>query len=102
MLCGWEGVNGGDVPIIVLVLLVDAAHQRGGRRQDLINENEDSLLWGELDALANDVDELANSEVSRDEVLLLVNSRDIRLFDLLADDGDPIRVFLTLKRRDGG
>lgn len=59
------------------MLLVNAAHQRRSRRQDLINENEDGLLWGELYALADHVDELAYGEVGRDQILLLVDGRDI-------------------------
>lgn len=59
------------------MLLINAAHQRRGRRQDLINENEDGLLWGELYALANHVDELAYGEVGGDQILLLVDSSDI-------------------------
>ena len=88
VLCGWgwKAVNGGDVPVLVFVLLVDAAHQRGGGRQDLIDKDEDSLLGGQLDALADNVHELANREVGRHEVFLLVDRRDVRLFDLLADD----------------
>lgn len=51
--------------VLVLVLLVDGAHQccRGG--QDLVDEDEDGLLGRELDALADDVDELADGEVLR-------------------------------------
>jgi hypothetical protein len=59
------------------VLLVNAAHERGSRRQDLINENEDRLLWGELYALANNIDELADGKVGRNKIFLLVNGRDI-------------------------
>jgi hypothetical protein len=72
--------------VLVLVLLVDGGHQRGGRRQDLIDEDEDGLLRRELDALADHVDELADGEVGGDQVLLLVDSRDVRLLHLLADD----------------
>ena len=74
------------VPILVLVLFVDAAHERGGRREDLVDEDEDGLLWRELDSLADDVDELAYCQIRRHQVLLLVDSRDVRLLDLLADD----------------
>ena len=74
------------VPILVLVLFVDAAHERGGRREDLVDEDEDGLLWRELDSLADDIDELAYCQIRRHQVLLLVDSRDIRLFDLLAYD----------------
>jgi hypothetical protein len=68
------------------VLLVDAAHQRGCWRKDLIDKDEDGLLWGQLDPLADDVDELAYRQIRRDQVLFLVDSSDIALLDLFADD----------------
>jgi len=68
------------------VLLVDGAHERRGRRQHLVDEDEDSLFRAELDALTDDVDELPDGEVGGDEVLLLVDGRDVRLLDFLADD----------------
>ena len=73
-------------PILVLVLLIDTAHERGSRRKDLIDEDEDGLLRAELDALADDVDELAHRQVGGDQVLLLVDGRDVALLHLLADD----------------
>jgi len=78
--------------VLVLVLLVDAAHQRSGRRQNLIDEDEDGLLWAQLDALPNHIDELANCEIRGDEILLLIDRRDVGLFNLLADDGDTVGV----------
>jgi hypothetical protein len=72
-------------PILVLVFLVDAAHERGGRRQDLIDEDEDGFLGTQLDALADHVDELAHGQVGRDQVLLLVDGGDVRLLDFFAD-----------------
>ena len=80
------GQAAGNSPILILVLLVDAAHQGGGWRQDLIDEDEDGLLRGELDPLPDDVDELPDGEICWYEVLLLVDSRDIALLDLFADD----------------
>jgi hypothetical protein len=59
------------------VLLVDARHQRSGWRQNLIDEDEYGLLWGKLDALADDVDELADSEICWNEILLLVDCGDL-------------------------
>lgn len=79
------------------MLLVDAAHERSGGWQNLIDEDEDGLLGGELDALADYVDELTDGEVGRYEVLLLIDRRDVRLLDLLADDWDTIRVLLALE-----
>ena len=89
--------------VFVAVFLVDTRHECGRRRKDLVNiqhmrllisscvsylvdEDEDGLLRRELDALADDIYELANGEVCWDEVLLLVDSCDVRLLDLLADD----------------
>lgn len=77
------------------MLLINTAHQRGCRREDLIDEDEDGLLRAELDALADDVDELADGEVAGDEVLLLVDGGDVGLLDFLADDGDAVGVFLA-------
>lgn len=71
--------------ILVLVFFVNAAHERGGGWQDLVDEDEDGLLGRQLDALADHVDELTDGEIGRDEVLLLVDGRDIRLLNLLAN-----------------
>ena len=59
------------------MLFVDAAHEGSSWWQNLVDEDKDGLFWRELDALANNVDELADSEVGRDQVLLLVDGRDI-------------------------
>lgn len=71
--------------ILILVLLIYRAHKSGSRRQDLVDEDEDGFLRRQLNPLANHVDELADGQVSRDQVLLLVDGRDVRLLDLLAD-----------------
>ena len=72
--------------VLVLVFLVDGAHESSGWRQDLVDEDEDGLLRAQLDALPDDVDELAHGEVGRYQVLLLVDCGDVRLLDLFADD----------------
>ena len=74
------------------MLLVDGAHEGGRRREDLIHEDEDGLLWRQFDAFADYVDELANGEIGRDKVLLLIDGSNVRLLDLLADDGDAVLV----------
>jgi hypothetical protein len=79
------------------VLLVNRRHQRSGGWQHLIDEDEDCLLWGELDALADYVDKLAYGEICGHEILLLVDSRNIRFLDFLADDGNAVAVFLSLR-----
>lgn len=48
------------------MLLIDAAHEGGGRGKDLVNKNKDRFLGGKLDALADDIDELADGEVGGD------------------------------------
>ena len=68
------------------MLFIYRAHQSRCGRKDLIDEDEDGLLRGELDPLADHVDELAYGEIGRNEVLLLIDSCDVRLLDLLADD----------------
>ena len=74
------------------MLLVNAAHERSSGRQNLVDEDEDRLLRAELDALADDVDELSDCEVGGHEVFLLVDRRDVALFHLLADHWDAVGV----------
>ena len=93
----WKGSRESNVPVLVLVLLVNGRHQRGGRWEHLVDEDEDGFLGRELDALADYVDELAYSEVGGDQVLLLVDGRDVGLLDLLADDGNAVAVLLALR-----
>ena len=72
--------------VLVLVLFVDGAHQSSSRGKLLIHEDEDGLLGRKLNSLADDVDELADGEVCRYQIFLLVDSGDVRFLDLLADD----------------
>ena len=84
----WEAEDVRDIEeaVLVLVLLVYGGHESGGGRQDLVDEDENGLLGRELDSLADHVDELAYGEICGDKVLLLVDGRNVRLLDLLADD----------------
>lgn len=59
------------------MFFVDGAHERRGRWEHLIDEDEDGFLGGKLDAFADDIDELADGEVGRHQVLLLVDGRDV-------------------------
>ena len=85
-----------DIPIFILMLLINRAHESSSRWQDLIDEDEDCLLGGQLDALADNVDELTYGQVGWHQVLLLVDGRDVAFLNLLADDRDTIGVLLTL------
>jgi len=75
-----------NVPVLILVFLVDAAHEGGRWGKHLIDEDEDGLLGGELDSLADDVDELTDGQIGGDKVLLLVDGRDVTLLDLFANN----------------
>jgi hypothetical protein len=87
----------GDVEesVLILVLFVDAAHESGSGRQNLIDEDEDGLLGRELDPLTNNVDELAYGQVGRNKILLLIDRCDVALLNLLADDGNAVGVLLS-------
>ena len=83
------------------MLLVDAAHECSSRRQDLIDEDEDGLFRAELDALADDVDELAYGEVGGHEVFLLVDGRDVALLYFLADYLSLLRQHVARHNKSG-
>lgn len=68
------------------MLLVDGGHQRSCWRENFVDEDKDGLVRGQLDTLADDVDELADGEVCWHQVLLLVDSGDVALLNLLADN----------------
>lgn len=89
------------IPVFILVLLVDAAHQSSSGRQNLVDEDENGLLRRQLDTLTNHVDELAHREICGDQVLLLVNSRDVALLDLLANNLLSILSATVVARQDG-
>jgi len=72
--------------ILVLVLVVDAAHKSCRGRKHLIDEDENSLLWRQLDALANHIHKLADGEICGHQVLLLVDRGDVRFLNLFAND----------------
>lgn len=68
------------------MFLVDAAHQRRGGREDFVDKDEDGFLGAELDALANNIDELPDGQIGGDEILLLVDGSDVGFLDLFTDD----------------
>ena len=49
--------------ILILVLLIDRAHQRRRRRQNVVDKDENGLFGRELDSFADDIDELADCQV---------------------------------------
>jgi len=77
------------------MFFIDTAHQSSSRWENLVNEDEDRLLGGQLDTFSDYVDELAYGEVGGDEILLLVDGGDVGLLDLFADYGDAVGVLLS-------
>ena len=70
-------VSNVEEAVLVLVLLIDCGHCCTSGRQNVLDKDEDGLLWAQLDALADDIDELADSEVCGHKVLLLVDFGDV-------------------------
>ena len=83
------------------MFLVDATHQGGSWRQDLIDEDEDGLFRRQLDSLADHVDELSYGQVGGDKIFLLVDGRDVGLFDFFADHLEETSVSEVVQRRSG-
>jgi len=77
------------------MLLINGAHKSSRRGKNLIDEDENGLFWGELDALSDHVDELPNSQIRRHQILFLIDGCDVAFFDLLADYWNPIGVLLS-------
>jgi len=71
--------------VFILVFFIDAAHKSSRRGQDFVHKDENCLFRSKLDAFANDIAELADRQVRRHEILLLVYGRNIGFFHLFAD-----------------
>ena len=76
-----------------VVYLVEGSHGGGGGREGVVDEEEEGVLGPEADPLADEEVELADGEVGRHEVLLLVEVAQPRLRGLLHDHGHAVRVF---------
>lgn len=81
-----ENVRDVQEAIIILMLFINTAHEGSSWWEHFIHENEDGLFRGELNTLADHVDELTDCQVGRHEVLLLVDGSDVRLLNFLTDD----------------
>jgi len=75
-----------------VVFLVEAAHGGGGRGDDVVDEEKESVLGPQADPLPDQEVELANSQVRGHQVLLLVQLGDPGFGRALHDDGDAIRI----------
>jgi len=74
------------------VFLVEAAHGSRGRGDDVVDEEEESVLWPQADPLPDQEVELADSQVRGHQVLLLVQLGDPGFGSALHDDRDAIGV----------
>ena len=84
------------------MLLIDGAHERRSRWQDLIDEDEDGFLRRELDTLADDIDELTDSEVGGYEVLLLIDGSNVGFLNLFANHLDADSYVRPLYSKEEG
>mmetsp|Transcript_32053 Transcript_32053/g.46827 ORF Transcript_32053/g.46827 Transcript_32053/m.46827 type:complete len:246 (-) Transcript_32053:379-1116(-) len=84
--------------VLVLLLLIDLRHQTSSGRKHVVDKDEDSLLGRQLDALADHVHELTDSQISGHEVFLLVDVGEIAASSLLYNHGDSIGVLLPHAR----
>uniref|UniRef100_A0A7S0DNS9 Uncharacterized protein n=1 Tax=Amorphochlora amoebiformis TaxID=1561963 RepID=A0A7S0DNS9_9EUKA len=85
----------GDIEeaIVILMLLIDLGHHSTSGREGIVYKDEDGFLRRQLNALSDHINELADGEIRRDQVLLLVNVDNIALFGLFTDNGNSIRIF---------
>ena len=72
--------------MISILYLVEGTHCGTGWGNHIVDEEEKSILWSEMDTLANEEVELSNSEIRRYKVLLLVQVSNTSLRSLLNDD----------------
>jgi len=81
------------------VLLVNGRHQSRRRRKRVVDKDENRLFSAQFNALSNDVHELPDGEIGGDEVLLLIQRRNVRLFRAFDDDRDSVAVLAANARR---
>jgi len=78
--------------ILLVVLLVQRAHGRARRRNDVVHEEEERVLGPQMDSLSDQEVELANSQIRRYQILLLVQIANARLGRFLHDHGNTIGI----------
>jgi hypothetical protein len=67
------------------MVIIHIRHQSSIRRQHIFHKNEKSLFGTDLDSAADDIGELPDSEVIRDEVFLLINFGNVAFVGLFND-----------------
>lgn len=67
------------------MLFINSAHKRCRGRKNLVDEDEDGLLWCKLDTLSDDVDELADCQILCGEVEKIAHQLSIDTHDKQGD-----------------
>lgn len=75
-----------NLRLVVAAYLVQGTHRGGCGRNDVANEKEERILGTQMDAFADQKVELADGQVGRHQVLLLVQITDVGLGRLLDND----------------
>lgn len=77
------------------MLFVNSTHKCSSWRKNIIHKDENGLFRRQLDSFANHIDKLTYREIRRNEILFLVNRRDIRFVYLFANYWDSLSVFVA-------
>ena len=87
---GLARVHNVQESVLITMLAVDGTEERTGSRQGAIDVDEEGLVVAELDALSDQSQELGNRQVTRDQVLVLVNVGDVAGGSALDNHGDLV------------
>ena len=74
------------------MLLVHSRHEGGIGRDSIGTEEEQGLFGCKLNPLADNIVELADGKIGRNQILLLVNFGDVAPIGLLADYGNAVGI----------
>ena len=72
--------------------LIQRSHGGGGRGDHIVDKEEQGILWSQADPLPDEKVELANGEIWRNKVLLLVKVSDTSLGTLLHNHRNSVRI----------
>jgi len=75
-----------------MVLLIKGSHGGRGRGNHIVDKKEKRIFWSETDPLPDEEVELADCEIRRDQVLLLIQVSDTSLGRLLHNHRHSVRV----------
>jgi len=81
--------------------LIQSSHRRAGRRNHVIDKKEERIFRAEMDSLADKEIKLANSEIWRHQILLLIELTDSCFWQFLHDhlQTKQCKYTICLKKR---